>query len=69
MPGPERRKNPTSQNRSYDRSWDYDIRQVEPDQECKWAAHFTAIAYDWPVVIRSGRKNEAIVRCVAMRCV
>ncbi|KAK7743306.1 Ras-related protein Rab-4A [Diatrype stigma] len=36
---------------------DYDICQVEPEKEWKWAAHFTAIPYDWPVFIRK-REGE-----------
>ncbi|RYP56588.1 hypothetical protein DL769_009907 [Monosporascus sp. CRB-8-3] len=30
---------------------DYDIRQVEPGKEWKWAAHFTVVPHDWPVYI------------------
>lgn len=37
---------------------DYDIRQADPKKEWKWAAHFTAIPYDWPVYIQKRNTNE-----------
>lgn len=38
---------------------DYDIKQVDPEQEWKWAAYFTVTPKDWPVYISRRDGNDA----------